>query len=162
MIPYPNALESETIVSLAAEVKNGWFDEELIKCIVNEVVVPHISLVPRGGRGVYIRGTPDVSRCGIAEPGCSACITLDLNFMPGNPKIIISSNTYISPAYRGLGYSKLLHKAKYLIAKYHHSDCLLAAVNYHNIPEIRSLTSTGWKQIGGLTSNLTLWRREVV
>lgn len=104
---------------------------------------------------LYLYSNPDKFKV-VHATGC-----FTLSFMPGNRRVLISSDSYVIERERGQGLGRKLLKMREEIAREAGVNLLLATVREDNAIEIHLLETSGWKRFNKRETGVCLWGKEL-
>src|SRR5271163_4328452 len=85
-----------------------------------------------------------------------------LTFMPGNRRVLISSNVRVYFEYRGKGYGRKGLALREEIAREAGVNLLMATVRNDNVIENHLLSTSGWKKLLDRSeTKVSLWGKEL-
>lgn len=84
-----------------------------------------------------------------------------LTVMPGNRRVLISSNSTIKTSEQGRGLGRKMLNLREDIAKEAGFNLLLATVRNDNAIEIHLLETSGWKRFTNRDTGVSLWGKEL-
>lgn len=84
-----------------------------------------------------------------------------LTFMPGNRRVLISSQVQVDLALRGKGLGRKYLAIREEVAREAGVNLLLATVREDNTIEIHLLETSGWKRYNKRETGVCLWGKEL-
>jgi|SRR5690348_94412 len=84
-----------------------------------------------------------------------------LTFMPGNKRVLISSNVKVYPEFQGKKYGTKYLLMREEIAREAKCNLILATVREDNSIEIHLLEKHGWKRFNKRETGVCLWGKEL-
>lgn len=112
-------------------------------------------------RALRIRGYSDATSDGRDFMATGPDYSYRLTIMPGNRRVLISSNVWVTPEKRGHGLGRKLLAQREEVAKEAGCNLILATVRNDNAVEVHLLESAGWKRFTNRTTGVSLWGKEL-